>query len=779
MAVDVTKSSRSGLPHRGRVAGLRIPYWAGATLAASVAGLSLAVAPLSPLTSDGINCVTIAVVAVLLTYGPRRREAPTRPLRLLVAAVGAAFVSGAMNVVYELVTGRGPVHPWAGDAVALLYVPFTIAALLLMPTASQRRGYRARALADGILASSCLWYLIVIAGNRTALHLGPSEWDIAGFAVAAGDVCVVATALTVLSRCSMPMTPTVGGIAVGVTVISVNDVWQLLSGQSAYATPPVLMFQFGLLLIVAAAALPGPRSDRAVRILARVRWAVGSAPFLPLLVCIVVTTEMVARGSGLQRSEVVPALFLVVALVARQYIGARDTQRLVDRLREREVGLRAALRRDALTGLGNRLAFMERLSVALGDPRQWPVAVALLDLNEFKLINDNHGHGVGDQVLCHAAKRLAGAVRDEDLVVRLGGDEFAVVGTRLRPADRDAFAGRLVAAFAAPIRVDEARFRVSVSVGIVLGQAPETPDMLLAHADAAMYQAKEDGRAASQVRILEPDERSRIARHLSIREQIIHPEFDQFHVHYQPIVELATGRTRGFEALVRWQHPDLGAIPPDVFIALAEQAGSIGALGHHVLTTAATDMARLGWRRPDERPFVSVNVSPRELVTEGFADGVLASLTACGLPPEQLMLEVTEQAFTADLTPIEAQLGRLAAAGVTIAIDDFGTGYSTLRYVRRLSPHAIKIDRSFIAELPDDQAACRLVDAVHTMAEMLELRTAAEGIETEQQLRFLKGIGCELGQGYLFSAAVPADHMEPLLVEARPRPGAERAIRPA
>jgi EAL domain-containing protein (putative c-di-GMP-specific phosphodiesterase class I) len=665
MAVDVTKSSRPGLPRLGRLAGLRIPIWAGVTLVAVVAGTSLALALLSPLASDGINCITIVVIALLLSYRPRRADPLKRALRLLTWALGAAFVASGMNVVCELVTGHPPSHPWAGDAVAFLYVPFTVAALLLVPAASQRTGYRARALADGIVASSCLWYLIVIAGNHLAPSAGHGGWDIAGFAVAAGDVCVVATALTVLARCSAPMTPIVGGIAVGVTVLSVNDVSLAISGQGAYGVRPVLMFQFGLLLLAAAAALPGPQSDQATRWFARVRWTLGSAPFLPLLVCIVVTVAIAAGGGGLRQSEVVPALCLVVALVARQYVGSRDKQRLVDRLREREFGLQAALRRDALTGLGNRLALMERLSAVLGDRRQWPVAVALLDLNEFKLINDNHGHAVGDQVLCQAAERLA------------------------------------------------------------------------------------------------------------------RTELDQFHVHYQPIVELATGRTRGFEALLRWDHPDMGGIPPDVFIPLAERAGSVDVLGRHVLMTAATDMARLGWRRPDERLFVSVNVSPRELVRDGFADSVLTTLNACGLPPEQLMLEVTEQAFTADLTPVVAELARLSGAGVTIAIDDFGTGYSTLRYVRRLRPGTIKIGRSFIVELPDHEAACRLVDAVQTIAEMLELRTAAEGIETEAQLRFLRGIGCELGQGYLFSAAVPAEEMEPLLAEGDAASRAGSAIRPA
>lgn len=762
MAVDVRKPSRSGLSSRGRVTGLRIPKWAGITLAALAAASSLALAPLSPLASDGINCITVVVIGLLLMRGPRRHSPLRRTLLLLLVALAAAFVSGAMNVACELVTGHAPHRPWLGDAVAFLYVPFTLAALLLVPPASHRTGYRARALADGILASSCLWYLIVIAGNHV-LHGGHIGWNLACLAAAAGDVCVVATALTVLSRCSVPMTPTVGGIALGVTVLSINDVWLALSGQDAYAIRPALMFQFGLLLLAAAAALPGSPADGAVRWLPRIRWALASAPFLPLLVCILATIMMVSRGEGLRRNEVVPALVLAMALVVRQYVGSRDRQRLVAALRERETVLEAALRRDALTGLGNRLALMERLSAVLDDRREWPVAVALLDLNDFKLINDNHGHAVGDQVLRESADRLASVVREDDLVVRLGGDEFAVVGTRILSRSRDGFARRLVDAFEEPISVGETQFRVSVSVGIVLGQAPETPGTLLAHADAAMYRAKEDTPAVSQVHILEPDERSRIVRHLSIREQIIHPALGQFHVHYQPIVELATGRTRGFEALLRWHHPDMGTIAPDVFIPLAERAGSIGALGHHVLTTAARDIARLAWRRRDEQLFVSVNVSPRELVAEPFADSVLATITACGLAPEQLMLEVTEQAFTSNLAPIEAAVRRLAAAGVTIAIDDFGTGYSTLRYVRRLQPRTMKIDRSFIAEAPRDEAACRLVDAVHTMGKTLELRIVAEGIETAEQLRFLQEIGCEFGQGYLFSPAVPAEEMERLL----------------
>ncbi len=761
MDESAPSSSRPGLPPSAR----RTRAWA-LTVAGVVGGAgSLALALQGNDAAALVNCVTVVVIGALLAYGPRRHDPLRRTRRLLLAALGAAFTSGVMAVVYELVAGHAPAHPWAADGVALVYAPFTIAGLMLVPAGSQRTGYRVRAIADGLFAVASLWYLVAgLAGQHVGLRLGQGGGgETMALITAAGDVCVVATALTVLSRCSASVVITVGGIAGGLTAIAAGDTWLLLSGRSPYSATSVLLDQSGLLLLVLATALPALRGQRTLARLERIRWGVGAAPFLPLLVCIGMTVVIIVRGQGMPSQQVLPALLVAITLMARQYASSRDKQRLVNGLRERETRLESALRRDALTGLANRLALMERLTTVLPDRRQWPVAVALLDLNDFKLINDNHGHAVGDEILRQAAARLAGTVRGDDLVVRLGGDEFAVVATGFSEAYREAFVGRLLSAFDAPLEAGGERYTVAASVGIVLAEPSQTAGALLAHADAAMYRAKEDKQTTTGVTILQDAERLEVIRYLNIREQIASPDLSQFQVHYQPIVDLAEGRTRGFEALLRWTHPELGAISPEVFIPLAEQAGSISLLGQYVLTTAAADLSRLAWSHRKDRLFVSVNVSPRQLTRDGFAEEVLADIAACGLAPHQLTLEITEHSFASNLTPVEDTVAQLTEAGIAIAIDDFGMGYSTLRYLQRLRPKVLKVDRGFIAGLADDPDARRLVSAVHTMAQTLGLRVVAEGIETADQLDFLRAIDCELGQGYLFSAAVPASELSPLV----------------
>jgi diguanylate cyclase (GGDEF)-like protein len=773
---DRSDSPRSRLLGHRRRAWFRIPLWARVVLGLLVAGTSLGLAASGAGAAAVVQIATVVSVAALLAYGPRRHDMPRRTRGLLLSALGAAFAASVMWAAYQGIMGRTPPHPWLGDAVSFLYVPFTIAALMFVPPASQRTGYRARAIADGLFAMSSLWYLVAgLGGRHYGLHLGDiASAQTEGLITSAGDVCVVATALAVLSRCEATVVLTVGGIAAGVTAIAVNDIWQLLTGRSPYGSGYVLLFQVAMLLFLAAAALPAPRKATTLHRLQQVRFAVGAAPFLPILACIGVTVVIILRGQGIPQPQVLPALLIALALMARQYVGSRDKQRLVKALRERETKLEFALRRDNLTGLGNRLALMERLSEVLADESQWPVAVALLDLNDFKLINDNHGHAVGDEILRRAADRLVDSVRGDDLVVRLGGDEFAVVATQFSESHRDPFVARLLGALEAPLEAGGGQFQVAASVGIVVAEPAQTAGALLAHADAAMYRAKEDKQATSGVTFLEDAERRRVIRHLSIREQIANPDLSQFQVHYQPIVDLATGRTRGFEALLRWMHPEFGAVRPDVFIPLAEQAGSITTLGQYVLSTAAADLARMQWRHRSDRLFVSVNVSPRQLMRQGFANEVLAELAAHGVAPDQIALEITEQAYTSNLTPVENALTELAAAGITVSIDDFGTGYSTLRYLQRLQPKVVKVDRSFISDLSTGPAAGQLISAVHTMAQTLGLRMVAEGIETPAQLEFLQSINCELGQGYLFSPARPFDDVPAMLgavySEARAKP---------
>jgi diguanylate cyclase (GGDEF)-like protein len=550
----------------------------------------------------------------------------------------------------------------------------------------------------------------------------------------------------------------------GLSAVAANDLWIFVTGQPATAAGPALLYQGGLLLLVGAAATPAVRFSDDVDTTVPFAAVLGAVPFLPLLLCMVATARIAVRGDGLAPDQVLPALAVAIALTLRQFAGSRDKQRLVRQLQAREVGLQAALRIDGLTGLANRLGVAERLDSALSDPAQWPVSVALLDLNEFKLINDNHGHPVGDEVLRVVAARLSRVVRGDDTVARLGGDEFAIITTAVDERQRELLQARLIAAFDEPIQAGGQRFSVHASIGIVVGRPPDTPAQLLAHADAAMYRAKDGRGYDSRAAVLDDAGRADVARQLRVREAIADPDLTQFQVHYQPVVDLATGHIRAFEALLRWRHPDLGPVPPDTFIPLAEQSGSIGTIGQFVLEQATADLAKIVRARPERQLVVSVNVSPRQLSDEAFVTRTLRLLADRGLRPDQLALEVTEQAFEANLGPVADTVAALAAAGVHVAVDDFGTGYSSLRYLQRLRLDIMKIDRSFVDEI-DGTAADQLVPAVTTMAAGLGLQVVAEGIETLDQLRLLQQINCELGQGYLFSAPMPIAQLERLIAE--------------
>ncbi len=760
--------SRSGLRVIG---GVSLPRsgqarWISLAILAGLA--SLVLAPLSPALTGLMHGITLAGIGVLLIWGPRRQEPLARTRWLLVGALAAVLVSELMLVAYQLAVGSAPGSPWAGDYIAFLYTPLTIMGLLLVPVTGDGPGQRIRAVCDGLFAAGSVWFIIAsLVDKGLADGLRSGTWaHTATLIIAAGDVCVVATALTVLPRCSVVVARTIGGIAAGITMIAVDDIWLLVSGRSGYSLLSVTLTQVGMLLLLLTATLPPIRTEAARKRVAKLRHGLGILPFVPMLACIVLMFDPILDGDGISQRQLLPATLMAIAIVLRQYLTSRERHELVDKLRQRELALESELRRDALTGLGNRLALMECLTAALADPRQCPIAVAVLDLNDFKFINDNHGHVVGDEVLCSTAQRLTDVVREQDFIVRLGGDEFAVVSTRMRPEHREPFAQRLLRAFEAPLLVGENRYAVSSSVGIVVGEPPQTAGELLAHADAAMYRAKDDKEPHSTVAFLNADERTQMMRHLLVREAIVRPDLSQFHVHYQPIIDLGTGQIAGFESLLRWHHPELGAVPPDVFIPLAERAGSIGVLGDHVLSTTAADLGRIDWAHPDSGIRVGINVSPVQLTRQDFADTFLAQLEREGLPSTRVTLEITEQAFARNLRPVEDAVASLALAGTHIAVDDFGTGYSTLRYLQRLRPSILKIDRSFIAGIDRSGESHQLVAAIATMALTLGLQIVAEGIETAEQLALLQQMGCHLGQGFLFSRAVPIGEAETLLERA-------------
>ncbi len=407
---------------------------------------------------------------------------------------------------------------------------------------------------------------------------------------------------------------------------------------------------------------------------------------------------------------------------------------------------------DTLTGLANRALFRDRIehavqrTVRTGDE----AAVLYLDLDGFKTINDCLGHDTGDSVLTVIAERLLASVRSEDTVARLGGDEFGVLVEPGEDASTraEAVATRILAALAEPVDVGGTRLSVGASIGVAIGHADS--EALLRNADVAMYQAK----AAGKRRWVVFDDGMRAAAVERLRiDTDLHSvlERDELALHYQPIVELATGRLTGFEALLRWNHPSLGLLSPDRFIPVAEDNGTIVAIGGWVMATACATAREWQVRHADgDALTMSVNLSPRQLASTGVVDMVREALADSGVPPESVVLELTESYLVHDPDSATARLHELRDLGVRLAVDDFGTGYSSLGYLRQFPVDILKIDRSFVHALTRDDEVPGLIRAVLDLCRTLDLDAVAEGIEQPHQLDQLVSERCRLGQGFLF-----------------------------
>ena len=421
---------------------------------------------------------------------------------------------------------------------------------------------------------------------------------------------------------------------------------------------------------------------------------------------------------------------------------------------------------DALTGLPNRAMLMHRIDEELRSGTG-QFALMLIDLDDFKVINDSHGHAAGDLVLEAIGERLRDTVRDGDVIGRLGGDEFAV----LLHGSADAVhrgAQRIVEQIARPVVIAGRTFLVNSSTGVVWIDEPddsETSSTLFSHADIALYDAKV--RDKGGIVFIQGDQREDAARQVHLREQIAQPRLDQFSLVYQPVVDLSSGRVRGVEALLRWTHPELGPISPADFIPLAEHGGSIRKLGWFVLDTATEQLAEWQAHAPNHRLALGINISVSQLDEPLFAERVLQLIERHGLMPDQIVLELTEQALARDFETAVAVVAELRAAGVSVAVDDYGTGYSSLRYLHRFDADVVKIDRSFIAKLEGSEHTQKIVRSVVDMSASLDLQCIAEGIETPEQLRIVRELGCELGQGYLFARPLQPAEIAPLLDSAK------------
>jgi diguanylate cyclase (GGDEF)-like protein len=409
---------------------------------------------------------------------------------------------------------------------------------------------------------------------------------------------------------------------------------------------------------------------------------------------------------------------------------------------------------DGLTGLANRVLFREEMDRALVRAKRGDAfAVLCLDLDRFKAVNDTLGHSVGDTLLKSVAERLRGCLRDTDILARLGGDEFVILQIAgEQPVGATALARRIIETIGSPFDLDGHRVDIGTSIGIAV--APDDgieADGLLKSADMALYQAKGDGRGAFRFFEAGMNAKMQFRRGLEIdlRQALGRGEFT---VHFQPLVELEAGEVSGFEALLRWEHPTRGQVPPDQFIPLAEELGLIGSIGAWVLreacAAAATWPAQLS---------VAVNLSPVQFRNRQLVLDVVGAVSASGLAPSRLELEITETAMLFDTDTTLATLHQLKELGVRIAMDDFGTGYSSLSYLRKFPFDKIKIDRSFVRDLSVTEGSLAIIRAVTRLAADLGMVTTAEGVETHEQLATLRAQGCTQAQGYLFSQARPAN----------------------
>ncbi|GGN62714.1 hypothetical protein GCM10010112_21190 [Actinoplanes lobatus] len=623
-----------------------------------------------------------------------------------------------------------------------------------------------RALLDGLtvaVASALIFWYVVFdlapADTSMAARLVAAVVGVGGVlllvtvgkAAAAPDTAVDGTALRVLTAAPIAC------VAATILMIAGDD-------RSRMALSVLVLPIVGTALAVSAylqrralqrpAAPPTPASNRSLFNL---------LPFVAVaattgLVISVSAQDMNAR----QRTVVIGALLIAGCVVARQLLSLRENTLALRGIRHQQAELERLALSDNLTGLPNRARFTVALAERIDAAE--PAAALLIDIDDFKMINDTLGPAAGDQMLFQVAQRLRAQCTAGEMPVRLGGDEFAVLLPTDDPAAAESAAGRALQALADPFTVGEQHLLVHASAGIAIAEPGATADEVLRNADIAMYAAKEAGKA-SWARF-EPRMRQDMVNHAMLAGELRNGiARGELRLLYQPIYDLVTGRLHGAEALVRWQHPERGFVSPADFIPVAERTGLIVPLGAWVLREACSQLAR--WRATyGDRTVesVNVNVAVRQLREVGFVDEVAAVLSETGLSPRNLIIEVTESSVV-DGWQVRETLRALHEMGVHLALDDFGTGQSSLSLLRAFPVDVLKLDKSFVDGIAEgaDRGRLAVAAAVAQLAEHLQLKAVAEGIENQEQLNRLRDMGYRYGQGFFMSRPVPADDYAALM----------------
>ena len=755
--------NRSDLRDRRRqVAELGWPWARAAALAAGlvVAGALHAVVGLGPIPAVGIPAAAVMGSGLVLHRRPRPARVPpgwTDPWILVTLGIAVLAFTGA---------GIAPGRDGAGTGLASVGLgayPLLVIGLLRLQSARLPEREADVLVEAGLVATMfalVLWVLVSPARLRLGIPLGAAEVAVA---LAALDLLLITLAVHLLLLPGERIFA-YRGTALGLAYLfgaHVAASLALFNGRRAPGGVVSLLVVLAFALLAVSGVDPSTRRLFEPLIGEPARF---SAAHLVLIEMGMLAPAAVIAVHAARRVAIPPAPAVgtaVASVVLAAYLGSLLLQRSVIERRAEH---------DGLTGLPNRTLFADRLSRALAHSRRndRPVAVMVVDLDRFKEVNDGLGHAAGDDLLREVAQRMRSCMREEDTVARLGGDEFAVLLPHVSGVDGAVLvARRLLDAFAAPVDLGGEPVVVSPSIGISLfPQDGEEGDDIVEGADAAMYRAKERGRNTFEIfsPALRTEANERLALEAALRRGL---EREEFVLHYQPKIEIATGRVTGAEALIRWQHPERGLVFPDFFIPLAEQVGLVTALGEFVIAAACEQLQ--AWRAAGLPPLtVAVNVSACQL-REGLAEYVSRALRVADVDGRCLELELTESAALESLETTVHQLQELRALGVTCSIDDFGTGYCGLSYLNRLPIDGLKIDRSFITELSGGSGT--IVTAVIALGHSLGLKVVAEGVETADQLAYLFERGCDEMQGYLFSKPVPAEEFAALVV-ARSQDGA-------
>jgi diguanylate cyclase (GGDEF)-like protein len=742
------------LPRRS--ATLAWSYLAGA--AALVAGIAAG----PPAVRPPLMLLAVAAGLGAMTYAVRRMALPEHrnPWRCLLYAAWLFFLG---IVVRAVVPGAGASPPTEmalfSDAFVVpgyVIMVYGFAGMLRRRRAARDDPARVDALLFGLAAAFFCWtYLIAPSMDQTdltPLRLANSFFPIS-------DVVMMAL-VAQLALAGGARKPALWLLVGASTTMFVGDfLFMLRDGALAHVSQHAIdvPFMATFLLVGAAGLHPSMRTltepqEIEMRDLGKVRTSV-----IALLVVVpTVITTVQPPDNALDATVRASLCALLILSVFARVVRANNSRARAERASARRAT------HDALTDLPNRELLADtitRWGNRAADDQQ-EISLLFIDLDRFKMVNDHWGHGVGDELLCAVAGRLGAQVRGEDLVCRIGGDEFVIaLASPSHSALAESLADRVLAEFARPFQLSVGNVVISASIGVAKTHGGAHALELIRDADTAMYKAKDNGRNAYALfdTSLRDEVRDRMNLEQALRRALPRGELA---VHYQPIVELATGELDGFEALMRWQHPTLGAVSPVDFIPVAEETGLIVQSGAWLLRESAAQLA--AWtaeRGPDARRLhVSVNVSVRQLRDGTLVRTVREVLAETGLAPDQLWLEITESGVMTDIETALATLLELRSLGVTLCIDDFGTGYSSLSYLNRLPVGIVKIDRSFISRVGADGADEPIVRAVLAMTGAMHLRVVAEGVETEFQRDWLREQGCDLAQGWLYGrAARPAE----------------------